>query len=79
MGSWTDPRLVSVGDVSSLKSTPFAFGSVCGVGSRCSGGLIDPGLMEEALRRAIFSVDESSVRARDRARSALSQNPEYQL
>lgn len=67
IGSWTDPRL-SVGSVfSGFSSTP---GVSCrGVGSRCSGGLIEPGLIEEALSRATLSVGESSVRARDRARS----------
>lgn len=45
---------------------------VWGVGSRCSGGSIDRALMEETLSRAILRVDESSVRASDRARSVLS-------
>jgi hypothetical protein len=77
--SGTDPRrfsVVSAASMSWLGSTALGIRvsgpGVCGVGSSCSGGSIDPGLIEETLSRAILRVDESSVRASDRARSGLS-------
>lgn len=72
--SGTDPRRVSMptASVSWVGSTALEIGvsgrGVCDVGSSCSGGSIEPGLMEDTLSRATF-IDESSVRASDRARS----------